>query len=95
MKAVMVAMAITAMLIVVATGQFDEMASQTGPKATARSLATMRSPKAMTQRIRCPAVVCAQTLRAGGHSANFLVFKDLVEQLWQNRAVAVAAGGEL
>lgn len=30
----------------------------------------------------------------GGHSANIFTFGDLVEQLGQHRAVAVAAGGE-
>ena len=55
----------------------------------------MRCPKALTQRIRCPAMACAQTVRAGGHGADFFAFGGLIEQLWQDRAVAAAAGGEL
>ena len=31
----------------------------------------------------------------GSHSANLFVFGDLVEQVWQDRTVAVADGGEL
>ncbi len=44
--------------------------------------------------VRCPATVCMQTVRGGGHGADLFALGDLVEQPWQDRAVAVAAGGE-
>ena len=47
----------------------------------------------VTGPVRCPATVCLQPVRGGGHGADLFTPGDLVQPIWQNRAVTVAAGG--